>query len=99
MTKKPTTQTYQLIEASALILSCFYFQSVLTVAHHISGWPKDGIGRIAETPTLSIIIVSLLLIGYTFYKKRKLSSLSVIALTVLVVSSLFWLSALRTNFY
>lgn len=99
MIKKTASSKIQPLDIIAFMLAAFYTQSVLTVAHHISQWPIDEVSRVAEAPAVPLLVAGLILCAYSWYKKRSLSTLIVIALTVFATASLFWLSGLRTNFY
>ena len=85
----------------ALFISLGYLQSVLTVAHHASFWVHDGSTHTVESPSLPLLILSSVLVLYRWKKSKQASPgiLGIISLTILIISSIFWLSGLRTNFY
>lgn len=99
MNKKTNTVNLSTVDLLGLIAAGIYMQSVLTVAHHTSHWVHDGSSRIVESPSVIFLAIALLLAGYSWYKKKSPSTLAVITLTILITSSIFWLSGLRTNFY
>ncbi|MEK7603294.1 MAG: hypothetical protein AAB459_03570 [Patescibacteria group bacterium] len=88
------------VDILTFLISGFYMQSVLTVAHHTAFWVHDGTSRTVEPPAVFLLVVGLLLSAYSCYKnKGKFSTLVIISVTVFATASLFWLSGLRTNFY
>ena len=87
-------------EAIGFLLALLYMQSVLTVAHHTSMWMHNGSSYIVEAPAVPALVISLILVAYSAHKnKMKISTLSVITITILAVASLFWVSGLRSNFF
>jgi hypothetical protein len=88
------------IDVMGFIAALIYMQSVLTVAHHTSGWIHDGSTYTVGPPAIPALIIGLLIVGYSTYKNRMpVSTLNVVTLTIFATASLFWLSGLRTNFY
>jgi len=103
MAKKNISSTklqFTLSEFFAFLLSLLYFQSVLTVAHHVSMWVHNGSLHKMQRPAAPVLVLSLILIVYSWKKQGKQAhALTVITITILACASLFWLSGLRTNFY
>ena len=98
--KLPTFENVFLSEFLAFLFALGYMQSVLTVANHVSMWVHDGTEHTVPAPDLFTLVAAVLLLGFAFYKRGgKLTTFAVISLTILVTSSIFWLSGLRTNFY
>jgi len=99
MAKKTVASSIQWVDVLALLISLFYLQSVLTVAHHTGMWIHDGSTHTVGPPAIPALVIGLLLCGYAWRKSNKPSVLIIISLTIIATSSLFWLSGLRTNFY
>lgn len=84
----------------SFLLALGYMQSVLTVANHISEWVHNGSLHTVQHPDVPALVIGLLLIGFSCYKRKgKFSALMIISLTIFATASIFWLSGLRTNFY
>jgi hypothetical protein len=99
-TKTENPRATNAVDILSVIVSFFFMQSVLTVAHHTSMWIHDGSSRIVEAPALPVLALALVLCAYSVYKtKGKPTVLTVISLTIQASASLFWLSGLRTNFF
>ncbi len=81
------------VDILALLFAAGFMQSVLTTFHHVA------FNQYIGPPTWWSLVVATLLTGYSVRKQKKLSIINVIVLTVLAVSSLFWVSGLRANFY
>ncbi len=97
--RKTVKLPIQPLDVLALLVSFFYMQSVLTVAHHTSMWVHDGSTRTVGPPAVPALIIGLLLCCYAWRKNGKPSTLVIMSLTILATASLFWLSGLKTNFY
>ena len=96
----PTFEGPSFYDFFSFLLALIYMQSVLTVANHISEWVHDGSLHTVEYPSVLAMVVGLLLIGYSCYKRKgKFSVVMIISLTIFATASIFWLSGLRTNFY
>lgn len=81
------------VDILALLLAGGFLQTTLTTFHHAA------FNRYVGPPSWPVLGLALLLTFYSVQKQNRISTINVIVLTVLAVSSLFWLSGLRTNFY
>ncbi|HET9173855.1 MAG TPA: hypothetical protein VFN56_01080 [Candidatus Saccharimonadales bacterium] len=97
--KKQAMTDNIVFEVVAFLFALGYMQSVLTVAGHVSQWTHNGTLHTVPAPSVIELVISLLILAYSFYKNRQFSPLIAISLTILATASLFWLSGLRTNFY
>lgn len=98
--KQITKNKVDTLDILAFLSAIMYMQSVLTVAHHTSMWVHDGSSQVVGPPAVPALVIGLLLTGYSLYKKSfAYSTLTIITITIFITSSIFWLSALRTNFY
>jgi hypothetical protein len=83
----------------SLFFAILYIQSVLTVAHHIALWPADDVSRTAEGPAVGYMILGLGFLVSSYFRKRHISTIGIISLTIFGCATLFWLSGLRANFF
>jgi hypothetical protein len=101
--EKKSISNLTLVDIFSFTAAVVYLQSVLTVAHHTSMWVHgvhDGSGQTVGPPAIPALVIGLLLVAYSLYKsKMKFSKLHLVVITIFAVSSIFWLSGLRTNFY
>jgi hypothetical protein len=101
MVKKIKADPYenQARDVITFVMALLYMQSVLTVANHTAMWVHNGSTHIVDPPSLFPLVVGLILIGHSWYKRKSMpSTLMLISLTIFATASLFWLSGLRTNF-
>lgn len=101
VSKKPKIiqNKLQPLEIITFLMSVFYMQSVLTVAHHAAYRFPESTGRTVENPAVLWLVTGTILVGYNAYKEKRLGLLNTVSLTVLVTASVFWLSGLRANFF
>jgi hypothetical protein len=94
---KITKNKVQPLELITFIVAAFYMQSVLTVAHQIAFRVAEDVG-VVQNPSLILLIVGLVLVGYNYYKEGRMGLINTVSLTILVSASIFWLSGLQANF-
>ena len=98
--KQHNASNVTVIELFSFIVSLMYMQSVLTVAHHTSMWVHNGTTYTVEAPSVPLLVAGLLAVAYGTYKNKfAVTTMNAITITIFMVSSIFWLSGLRTNFY
>jgi hypothetical protein len=86
VSKSPTV--LQLADAGAIALAVWFTYSVIRNAHDLI------LSSIKNAPASYALILALGLIAYTWYKRRKFSAASLIALTILGTSTAIWLLGL-----
>ena len=94
-TTKKSQEKYYIdgLDFSALISALFYTNSVNTNLNHYFYW------RFVEHPTIPFLVISLGLVAYVTTKHKKLSTMSVITLTIIATASFIWLSGFRVNVF
>jgi hypothetical protein len=87
----------QPLEVLAIILALFFMHYVTTSAQDLflgSGQVKDSV---IEAPYMLGFVFAVLIVAYYLERRKVLSVLSVLILTILSVSGYFWIFALRTT--
>lgn len=91
MTKtKQQSSAIQLVDIGSFILSLWFVYSVIQNA-------RDLIEQnIKNAPASYVLILTLILIGSSLYRRKKLSVLNVITLSVISTAVVIWLLGLST---
>jgi cytochrome bd-type quinol oxidase subunit 2 len=91
MTKKEQTNILQLADVGALVLALWFVYSVINNA-------RDLIEKnIKNAPASYALILALVLCGFTWYRRKKLSTWSAVVLSILATAAAIWLFGLSTR--
>lgn len=90
--KKPSTKV-QPLEILALLAAFFYVHSFNSILHHAA-----TLGYSSEHPELYSLAFALIVTIYYAYKRKSLSVISVITLTIIATVSVIWYFGYLLNF-
>lgn len=91
--KMQKNENVQPLEILSLLASLFYLHSFNTVLHHYSLWKS------VEHPDVYTLAISLAITSYYAYKRKSVSRIGLVTITVLATVSIVWISGYRANFF
>jgi hypothetical protein len=97
MAKKNSKDMVQPLEILGVIFALFFMHSVVTNAHNVLVTRGLDIPPSVGPPAIPALVIGLLIVGYYWYRRKTLSILAIIILTIVTVSGYLWIFALRAN--